>query len=91
MKDESTIGYERGDIEKFRVDGTETAYYIKDYISKEQETKLLECIFNLDKDRWFEMKSGRALKRYGGEVGSKGLISKEDLPSYFQAIGQRIF
>ena len=36
------------------------------------------------------MKSGRALKMYGGEVGPKGLISQEQLPPYFQVIGEKI-
>ena len=57
-------------LEEYKVPNTNTAYYVKNYISQEQESKLLDCVFNLDQDRWFEMKSGRALKRYGGEVGS---------------------
>ena len=73
------------------VPGSDTAYYLKEYISLEQEKLLLDCIFNLDKDRWFEMKSGRALKRYGGEVGSTGLTSQEPLPPYFEALAAKIF
>eukprot|EP00347_Sterkiella_histriomuscorum_P005681 403355670 len=37
------------------------------------------------------MKSGRALKRYGGEVGSKGLISVEQMPEYFHIINKKIY
>jgi alkylated DNA repair protein alkB family protein 6 len=37
------------------------------------------------------MKSGRALKRYGGEVGSRGLTSEEPLPDYFEIICQKLF
>jgi alkylated DNA repair protein alkB family protein 6 len=71
---------------------TDSAYYIKDYLSTADEKALLDCIFNLDQDRWFEMKSGRSLKRYGGEVGPKGgLISQELLPNYFQAIGRKLY
>ena len=36
------------------------------------------------------MKSGRALKRYGGEVGSMGLISSEGLPMYFKVISDKL-
>jgi alkylated DNA repair protein alkB homolog 6 len=37
------------------------------------------------------MKSGRALKRYGGEVGSSGLITQEPLPDYFKVISSKLF
>lgn len=37
------------------------------------------------------MKSGRALKRYGGEVGINGLINQEALPLYFDLIAKKIF
>ena len=37
------------------------------------------------------MKSGRALKRYGGEVGSSGLITQEPLPSYFELIAKNLY
>lgn len=70
---------------------TKTAYYIRDYIDDESEKALLECIYKLDQDHWFEMKSGRALKRYGGEVGPKGLVKEEPLPEYFQMIADKIF
>ena len=36
------------------------------------------------------MKSGRALKRYGGEVGPMGLTSSEPLPPYFESIAKKI-
>ncbi|CDW90884.1 isoform b [Stylonychia lemnae] len=78
------------DIEDFKVKGTDQAYYIKNYISIESEQHLLNCITKLDQDRWFEMKSGRALKRYGGEVGSNGLLNQESLPSYFEIIAQNL-
>ena len=61
-------------LDSIKVPGTNNAYYLKNYLSIEQESKLLDCIYNLDPDRWFEMKSGRALKRYGGEVGPDGLL-----------------
>ncbi|TNV80062.1 hypothetical protein FGO68_gene15167 [Halteria grandinella] len=81
----------RLDLESYKVPGTDTAYYIKDYLNKEQEQTLLHCIFNLDQERWFEMKSGRALKRYGGEVGPTGLQSQEPLPPYFEAIARGLY
>ena len=37
------------------------------------------------------MKSGRALKRYGGEVGSNGLDKQEPLPDYFQVIADKLY
>lgn len=37
------------------------------------------------------MKSGRALKRYGGEVGATGLVNQETLPVYFESIAHSIF
>ncbi len=62
-------------IEEYLVPGTNKAYYLSDYISKDQEAKLLDCIFNLDLERWFNMKSGRQLKMYGGEVKQEGGLS----------------
>ena len=64
------LGKKVYDLEGHRVQGTQSAYYICDYLERDQEEKLLECIFRLDQERWYEMKSGRQLKRYGGEVGS---------------------
>ena len=50
------VGYA---LEEYRVQGTQSAYYLSDYLDKDQEEKLLECIFRLDQERWYEMKSGR--------------------------------
>ena len=46
-------------LEDYRVEGTQSAYYICDYLDRDQEEKLLECTFRLDQERWYEMKSGR--------------------------------
>ncbi len=37
------------------------------------------------------MKSGRALKCYGGEVGATGLENQEPLPDYFEILAKTIF
>ena len=36
------------------------------------------------------MKSGRKLKKYGGDVETTGLENKEALPDYFQVIADYI-
>ena len=61
MQGVGKVGYA---LEEYRVQGTQSAYYLSDYLDtylmdKDQEEKLLECIFRLDQERWYEMKSGR--------------------------------
>jgi hypothetical protein len=69
------------EIEQYRVNAdVDSVYYVKDYITEESETLLLKCVNELDKERWYEMRSGRSLKRYGGEVDAHGLINSEPLP-----------
>jgi hypothetical protein len=36
------------------------------------------------------MKSGRSLKRFGGEVSEKGLENQEPLPPYFHIISEKL-
>jgi hypothetical protein len=45
MKKELNISY---NLEDYRIPDTNTAYYVKDSISLEEEKALLNCIFNLD-------------------------------------------
>ena len=36
------------EISAYKVNNTESAYYIKDFINQESEAALLDCIFKLD-------------------------------------------
>jgi alkylated DNA repair protein alkB homolog 6 len=33
------------ELNEYRVPGSDEAYYVKEYLTKEEEGKLLECIF----------------------------------------------
>lgn len=75
-------------MEDYKVTDTITAYYIKNFITEEEENLLLKCIEKLDIDRWVQLKSGRSLKKFGGEVSTDGLIDPEPLPIYFDCIAK---
>lgn len=77
-------------LDEYLVPGSETVYYIPDYISQADHDLLLKWLVERDKKGWNELPN-RSVKRYGGDVTPTGLQNKQELPKYLQPLAQRIY
>jgi alkylated DNA repair dioxygenase AlkB len=86
-------------IDKYLVPGTETVYYIPNYISQKDHDLILNCLINKDKAGWNELPR-RIVKKYGGDVSSKSLSilqldytleNKTPLPAYLQPLADKVY
>ncbi|RIB09621.1 hypothetical protein C2G38_1981039 [Gigaspora rosea] len=68
------------DLDKFRVTDVDSAYYIKDFITKKEEQELLNKIYSAPKPKWVVLKN-RRLQNWGGVPTERGMLS-ESLPSW---------
>lgn len=69
-------------LEKFSIEGVETAFYVADFITEDQEAYLLQQIANSPKPKW-KFLNNRSLQNYGGVPHPKGMI-REDIPRWLQ-------
>lgn len=61
--------------------------YIPNYVTKQEETDLLECIYSCC-DKWVQLKK-RRLQNWGGSVTTKGL-DPDELPPWFNDMGSKL-
>eukprot|EP00088_Acartia_fossae_P068720 TRINITY_DN8776_c0_g1_i14.p1 TRINITY_DN8776_c0_g1~~TRINITY_DN8776_c0_g1_i14.p1 ORF type:complete len:245 (+),score=12.06 TRINITY_DN8776_c0_g1_i14:33-767(+) len=71
------------DLARYRVTGVpDTVYYIPDFITREEESYLLNQIERSPAPRWTQL-SNRRLQNYGGVPHKNGMIS-EKIPEWLQ-------
>ena len=62
-------------LEDYRVGNIKSVYYLKDYLSPEEQALLVKCVeAPCEEHSVVQTKSGRSLKVFGGEVTPQGLI-----------------
>lgn len=72
------------ELKRFVVkDAPQTAYYVPDFISEEEESHLLQQVYKTPKTKWTQL-SGRRLQNWGGSPHPKGMLV-EKLPDWLQA------
>uniref|UniRef100_A0A8D8XDX0 Alpha-ketoglutarate-dependent dioxygenase alkB homolog 6 n=1 Tax=Cacopsylla melanoneura TaxID=428564 RepID=A0A8D8XDX0_9HEMI len=82
------IGNEKN-IEKYLLKkAPATVYYIPDFISREEESHLLNKIYSTPKPKWTQL-SNRRLQNWGGIPHPKGMIA-EKLPNWLDLYLDRI-
>ncbi|XP_056652062.1 alpha-ketoglutarate-dependent dioxygenase alkB homolog 6 isoform X2 [Monodelphis domestica] len=70
-------------LEPFRVEQVPPIiYYVPDFISEQEETKLLRQVYEAPKPKWTQL-SGRKLQNWGGLPHPKGMVP-EQLPQWLQ-------
>lgn len=65
-----------------------TVYYIPDFITREEESHLLNKIYSVPKPKWTQL-SNRKLQNWGGIPHPKGMIA-EKLPEWLDTYLERI-
>ncbi|XP_077584494.1 putative RNA/DNA demethylase ALKBH6 [Stigmatopora nigra] len=65
-----------------------TVYYIPDFISEEEETYLLQQIYQSPKPKWTQL-SGRRLQNWGGLPRPKGML-EEPIPDWLDAYCHKV-
>ena len=66
----------------------DSAFYVPDFISEEEEASLLESIKRTHSPRWTQL-SNRRLQNWGGVPHPKGMIA-ETMPSWLQQYVDRV-
>lgn len=66
-----------------------TVYYIPDFISRDEESHLLNKIYSVPKPKWTQL-SNRRLQNWGGIPHPKGMIA-EKLPDWLDTYMERIY
>ncbi|CAG8528619.1 6310_t:CDS:2 [Dentiscutata erythropus] len=78
------------DLDKFRVSDVNSAYYIKEFITKQEEQEFLNKIYSVPKPKWVVLKNrsihinfvnSTRLQNWGGVPTERGMLS-EPLPSW---------
>ncbi|XP_041980299.1 alpha-ketoglutarate-dependent dioxygenase alkB homolog 6 [Aricia agestis] len=70
-------------IENYKVTNVDpTAYYISEFITKDEEQSILSNIYSAPKPKWTQL-SNRRLQNWGGIPHNKGMIA-EKLPQWLQ-------
>ncbi|XP_023689902.1 alpha-ketoglutarate-dependent dioxygenase alkB homolog 6 isoform X1 [Paramormyrops kingsleyae] len=65
-----------------------TAYYVPEFISKDEEAYLLQQVYKAPKPKWTQL-SGRRLQNWGGLPHPNGMLS-EKLPSWLEKYTEKI-
>ncbi|XP_061649452.1 alpha-ketoglutarate-dependent dioxygenase alkB homolog 6 [Phyllopteryx taeniolatus] len=77
------------ELRRFLVHGAPpTVYYIPAFISEEEETWLLQQVYQSPKPKWTQL-SGRRLQNWGGLPHPKGML-EEKMPAWIQAYCQKV-
>ncbi|GAQ90220.1 oxidoreductase [Klebsormidium nitens] len=71
-------------MENFKVGELPSVYYIPDFVTAEQERKLIDQIHAAPRTKWRELK-GRRLQYWGGMVHEKGMIP-EPVPKWLEGV-----
>lgn len=69
-------------------DAPQTAYYIPDFISEEEESYLLQEVYKSPKTKWTQL-SGRRLQNWGGSPHPKGMLV-EKIPDWLRSYCEKI-
>ncbi|XP_037542204.1 alpha-ketoglutarate-dependent dioxygenase alkB homolog 6 [Nematolebias whitei] len=69
-------------------DASQTAYYIPDFISEEEESYLLQEVYKSPKTKWTQL-SGRRLQNWGGSPHPKGMLV-EKIPDWLRSYCEKI-
>ncbi|XP_054908898.1 alpha-ketoglutarate-dependent dioxygenase alkB homolog 6-like [Poeciliopsis prolifica] len=77
------------DLKQFVVnEAPQTAFYIPDFISEEEESFLLQQVYKSPKSKWTQL-SGRRLQNWGGLPHPKGMLA-ESLPDWLQSCCEKV-
>ncbi|XP_013881667.1 alpha-ketoglutarate-dependent dioxygenase alkB homolog 6 [Austrofundulus limnaeus] len=77
------------ELKRFVVkDAPQTAYYVPDFISEEEESYLLQQVYKSPRTKWTQL-SGRRLQNWGGSPHPKGMLA-ERIPDWLQAHCEKI-
>ncbi|CAL8159613.1 unnamed protein product [Prunus armeniaca] len=76
-------------IDNFKVGSLPTLIYIPDFITDNEQTMLLNKIYEAPVSKWKSLKN-RRLQNWGGTVHEKGLLP-QDLPSWLTKITYKIY
>lgn len=69
-------------------DAPQTAYYVPDFISEEEESYLLQEVYKSPKTKWTQL-SGRRLQNWGGSPHPKGMLV-EKIPDWLRSYCEKI-
>ncbi|ERM97233.1 alpha-ketoglutarate-dependent dioxygenase alkB homolog 6 isoform X4 [Amborella trichopoda] len=75
-------------LKQFRLGSLPTVFYIPNFVSKSEETHLLQYIYGVPASKWKSLKN-RRLQNWGGVVHEKGLLP-QNLPPWLVEITRRI-
>ncbi|WWC87057.1 uncharacterized protein L201_001942 [Kwoniella dendrophila CBS 6074] len=92
--DHSTYTEAFPELEHFRIQNIPpAAYYIPDFITKEEEEYLIRKVEESPQPKWRKVGTGRRLQYWGGTMSKKGILLPEPLPDFltsFPNITERI-
>ncbi|KIP06874.1 hypothetical protein PHLGIDRAFT_71993 [Phlebiopsis gigantea 11061_1 CR5-6] len=69
------------DLSSFSVEGLDTAYYIPDFVSEDEEAYLIRKAIESPQQRWKNMQN-RRLQTWGGELLAKSRLLPRPMPPY---------
>ncbi|KAL4431857.1 hypothetical protein ABPG74_012669 [Tetrahymena malaccensis] len=79
-------------LEVHKVDGINTVYYLKDFITQRDEQSVIDEIYNLPNKSWVDLTySNRRLQKWGGDVTQKGLVNQQSLPAFLEALSTKLY
>jgi alkylated DNA repair protein alkB homolog 6 len=77
------------ELSNYRVTSApDTVYYIPNFITTEEETYLLNNVYNAPKPKWTQL-SNRRLQNWGGLPKAKGMIL-EDIPAWLNIYCEKV-
>lgn len=77
------------DIERYKIGGPPTAYYIPNFITSSEEKHILNNFYSVPKPKWTYL-SKRRLQDYGGVPSEKGMIP-EKIPNWLDMYINKIY
>ncbi|KAL4469175.1 hypothetical protein ABPG72_008915 [Tetrahymena utriculariae] len=79
-------------LEVYKVEGINTVYYLKDFITQRDEQSINDEIYDLPTKTWVDLTySNRRLQKWGGDVTQKGLENQKSLPSFLEALSAKLY
>ncbi|EAR83837.1 2OG-Fe(II) oxygenase family oxidoreductase (macronuclear) [Tetrahymena thermophila SB210] len=79
-------------LEVHKVDGINTVYYLKDFITLRDEQSINDEIYDLPTNSWVDLTySNRRLQKWGGDVTQKGLENQKSLPTFLEALSAKLY
>lgn len=77
------------DIERYKITGPPTAYYIPNFITSNEEKHILDHFYSVPKPKWTYL-TNRRLQDYGGVPSEKGMIP-EKIPNWLDMYINKIY